>query len=147
MPPTPGVARAVDNAGSNPVRAVLLYDGHCRLCKLASLRLERLARPGCVERADFQDPTVLARFPQVSYERCMRELLMVTPDGRVFGGLQAVVEALGTRGGPWRLARVYYWPGLRRLADAAYAWIARNRYRLGRTPACDDAACAVHLRR
>lgn len=126
---------------------MLLYDGDCRLCQAASLRLEHWARRGSIARRDFQDPAVLAQYPQVSYERCMRELLLITPDGRVFGGLQAVVEALDTRGGAWRLVRVYYWPGLRALADGVYAWIARNRYRLGRAPACDDSACALHLRR
>jgi predicted DCC family thiol-disulfide oxidoreductase YuxK len=147
MPNESAAHPAPDQAGAVRARAVLLYDGHCRLCQAASLRLARLARAGTVERADFQDPAVLARFPEVDHERCMRELLLVTPDGRVLGGLEAVVATLGTRGRLWRWARIYYWPGLRRLADAVYAWIARHRYRLGRAPACEDAACALHLRR
>jgi predicted DCC family thiol-disulfide oxidoreductase YuxK len=78
----------------------------------------------------------------------MREAQLVAPDGRVYAGMEAVVRALMTRPLLGSLARIYYVPGIRQGANAFYAWIAANRYRLfGRTAAgaCGDDACAIHL--
>ena len=124
--------------------AYLLFDGHCRLCTGGARRVLRLARPGAIELLDFQQQGALARFPGLSHAECMREMKLVTPEGRVYGGAEALVRALTTRAvlGSW--AWLYYLPGLRQLADAAYVSIARNRYRfLGRTDCASDA-CALH---
>jgi predicted DCC family thiol-disulfide oxidoreductase YuxK len=124
----------------------LLFDGHCRFCTQGSERLLRLARPGSVSRLDFQEPEVLARFPGLSHDECMREMKLVTPEGRSFGGAEALTRVLLTRGALGAWAYLYYVPGLRQLADAAYAWIARNRYRfMGRTD-CTSEGCAFHLK-
>jgi predicted DCC family thiol-disulfide oxidoreductase YuxK len=124
----------------------LLFDGHCRLCAAGSRRLLRFARPGAVELLDFQQPDVLHRFPGLTHDACMGEIKLVSPAGRVLGGLEAVVAVIATRRvlGAW--AYLYYVPGVRQLADYAYAWVARNRYRfMGRTD-CTSDACALHLR-
>jgi len=126
--------------------AILLYDGHCRLCVGGARRLQALARRGAIELRDFQQPGVVDAFSGLTRDDCMRAMVIVTPDGRRIRGAQAVVEALATRRLIGQLARLYYLPGLRSQADAAYAWIARNRYRIfGRTPACDDDACTLHF--
>jgi predicted DCC family thiol-disulfide oxidoreductase YuxK len=124
----------------------LLFDGKCRLCSEGSRRILRFARRGTVELLDFQQPGVLDRFPSLTHDACMREIKLVTAEGRVFGGLGAIVAVLTTRPvlGAW--AYLYYVPGLRQLSDLAYAWVARNRYRfMGRTE-CSSDACALHLR-
>lgn len=133
-------------APAAPPRAVLLYDGHCRLCVGGARRVQALARSGAVELRDFQQPGVLDSYPGLTRDECMRAMVMITPRGHRFHGAQAVAEALRTRRVVGLLARLYYVPGVRACADAAYAWVARNRYRLfGRTPSCADDACAVHF--
>lgn len=127
---------------------VALYDGHCRFCTAWARRLHRAAR-GRIAIVSFHDPGVLARFPGVSHDECMRELKLVDERGRVHGGAAAVVRAVNL-GHPllaWPLL-LYYLPGIRQLADRAYAAIAGRRYRLfGRaTEVCDDGSCGVHLR-
>ena len=132
-----------------PGKYVILYDGRCRFCTSGARRLESWMRRGAVERADFQQPEVLARFPGLSYEACMERLHLVTPDGRIFGGAEAIVQALATRRVLGRLAYLYYLPGLRWLLDRLYGIIAANRYRLlGRSAAerCDGGTCALHFR-
>lgn len=136
--------RAASRSSAHP--AILLYDGHCRLCIGGARRLQALARSGAVELRDFQQPGVLDAFPMLTRDECMRAMVMVVPGGCVFHGAQAVAEALATRRLIGSLARLYYVPGLRALCDAAYAWVARNRYRFfGRAPACADDACALHF--
>jgi predicted DCC family thiol-disulfide oxidoreductase YuxK len=136
------------DSGSRPpyehlVTPALLYDGNCRFCTAQARRLLRLLPTGSVELLDFQRPTVLARFPDVSFDRAMRAIPYVDERGRVFYGLEGIVRALGLRLAG-KLAYVYFVPGIRQLADRVYRAIADNRYRIaGRT--CDGDTCALHI--
>jgi len=127
----------------------MLYDGQCRFCTAGAQRLEAWMRRGSVERADFQQPGTLGRFPGLSYEACMERLYLVAPDGRLFGGVEAIVQALATRRILGRLAYLYYVPGLRQLLDLLYRVVAANRYRLlGRRVAageCEGGTCSLHV--
>lgn len=130
-------------------RHVVLYDGHCNLCTAGARRLLKLAKRGAVDALDFQQPGVLERFPGVSYEACMREMQLITPDGQVVSGFEAAVQAAATRPVFGWLAYAYYLPGLRQLCDLLYRLIAANRYRiLGRRVAageCAGGTCALHF--
>ena len=93
----------------------------------------------------FQERGVLDAFPGLSWERCMKAMQLVTTDGRVFEGVEAVVRALQSRRyGP--LLKAYYVPGLRQIADASYSLIAKLRYRIAGRAACEGDSCEVHFR-
>jgi len=77
--------------------AVVLYDGHCKLCTRGARKLVALARPGAVEAVSFQEPGVLDRFPGLTHEACMEAMVFVAPDGRRFRGFEAAVRAVATR--------------------------------------------------
>jgi predicted DCC family thiol-disulfide oxidoreductase YuxK len=128
---------------------VVLYDGHCHFCTAGSRRLVSLARPGAVEALDFQQPGVLTRFPGITHEVCMKEMQLITPDGRVYRGFEAAVRALATRRLLGVLAFAYYLPGVRQLCDGLYRFVAARRYRLlGKAVAADECAsgtCALHV--
>lgn len=127
-----------------PGRFVVLYDGFCRFCSRESKRLARLTRQR-VEHLDFQEPGTLERFPGITYEDCMEEMILVTPDGRVFGGAEAIVRALGTRLLYRLLLLPYFVPGFRQLVDATYRMVSRIRYRLA-GGGCDGGTCELHFR-
>jgi predicted DCC family thiol-disulfide oxidoreductase YuxK len=128
---------------------VVLYDGHCKFCTRGARRLAALARAGILEAVDFQVPEALARFPGLTHEACMEAMYLVAPDGTLFRGFEAVVQAMATRPLFGILARVYYLPGIRHLCDRLYAWVATNRYRLfGKTmDQCAEGTCALHFPR
>src|SRR5438309_11364846 len=134
-----------------PERPVLLYDGACRFCMTGMRRLLAWARPGAIEPVDFQQPGALDPFPGLTHESCMRQMHLVTPAGKIYGGFEAAVRAVMTRPILGWLARAYYLPGLRQLLDAVYRWIASHRYRLmGKAiaaGACPGGACALHAPR
>jgi predicted DCC family thiol-disulfide oxidoreductase YuxK len=73
---------------------------------------------------------------------------LVTPDGRVFLGAEAIVQTLGTRPLFAWVAPVYYFPGLRQLSNGLYSFIAANRYRFwGKTASpseCESDVCRSH---
>ncbi len=128
-------------------RHVLLYDGSCRFCIAGSDRLVRLARRGSIERVSYHDTGVMDQFPGIPPEGMERGMRLVTPDGRMYVGAEAAARALATRPILGKLAMVYYAPGVRWLADRAYAFIARRRHslmgRAGSAAACGNASCAV----
>ena len=119
--------------------------------RFSLLVLLAFARPGAVEAVSFQEPGALDRFPGVTRDACMRQMILVAPDGRVYGGFEAAVRAVATRPAVGRLAYLYYLPGLRLVCDLVYALIAANRYRIrGKTPAAGDCAggtCELHFSR
>ena len=127
-----------------PGHDVILYDGHCRLCRAGARQLEQLLGHQGTELRSFRDEGVLAAFPGLSYARCEKAMQLVQADGQVFEGAEALVQALGRR--PLgKLLLAYYVPGLRHLADGLYRLVARYRFRIaGR--ACPDGACAVHFK-
>jgi len=128
-----------------PGRTVVLYDGLCKFCQAGMKRLLALAKPGVIEPVNFQETGALDRFPGISHEACMKQMYLVTPDGKVYGGFEAAVRALATRPILGRLAYVYYLPGIRFLCDLIYATIAKHRYRiLGKEEECSEGTCALH---
>jgi predicted DCC family thiol-disulfide oxidoreductase YuxK len=134
-----------------PGQHVVLYDGHCKFCRAAAKKLLALARPGALDLVSFQEPGALDPFPGITHDLCMRQMLLVSPDGRVYGGFEAAVRAAATRRGLGALAYLYYVPGIRQICDAVYALIAANRYRLmGKAVAageCEGGTCALHFPR
>jgi predicted DCC family thiol-disulfide oxidoreductase YuxK len=129
---------------------ILIYDGLCRFCTAGARRFVRWIGRVEVELLDFQLPGALDRFPGLTHADCMQAMQLVTPEGRIFRGAEAIVRALATRRVAGALAYLYYLPGLRQLLDWLYARVAANRYRImGKAVAageCADGTCALHLR-
>jgi len=74
------------------------------------------------------------------------EMKLEMPDGKTYGGAEAVVRALVTRPAWWALVWIYYLPGIRWIINLVYRWVADNRYRLSAT-ACPDGTCGPHTDR
>jgi predicted DCC family thiol-disulfide oxidoreductase YuxK len=116
----------------------VLYDGECPLCSREIRFLERLDRGrGRIEFADIAEPS----FDPAAYGLDSRALMArihgALPDGTVVEGVEVFRRAYAAVGLGWLVAPTR-WPGLRRLADLAYQFFARNRLRwTGRAPACE----------
>lgn len=139
-PPTDALHRAA------PGLPVVLYDGACAFCVAQAERVRRLGR-GRVRVRPLQD--ALDELPWLDPEALVRALHLVDRDGRAYAGAAAIVRLLRlTR--PWLtpLLVAYHAPGVRQLADAAYAFVAARRYRIaGRTDdACASGACGMPSR-
>jgi predicted DCC family thiol-disulfide oxidoreductase YuxK len=108
-----------------------------------------MARPGAVERVDFQQPGALDQFPGLTHDGCMKQMFLVAPDGRLYAGFEAAVQAVATRRVIGWIAYAYYLPGIRQLCDLLYRFIAARRYRLfGKKMAageCETGACSIHI--
>jgi predicted DCC family thiol-disulfide oxidoreductase YuxK len=110
-----------------------------------------MARPGALERVDFQQPGALDSFPGLTHDDCMQQMFLVAPDGRLYAGFEAAVRAVVTRRIIGKPSYLYYIPGIRQLCNLLYRFIAARRYRLfGKKIAegeCESGTCAVHFQR
>lgn len=134
-----------------PGRWLALYDGHCRICTGQAKNLKELAGgagAGRLEIRSFQEKGALDDLPGLTWDACMQRMHVVSPEGDVYTGAEAIARAFSLRRGVGWVAFACYVPGLRSLADRAYQYVADNRYRLfGKTEAsqeCTDA-CAIHF--
>jgi predicted DCC family thiol-disulfide oxidoreductase YuxK len=118
-PPPPAVAR----------RWALLWDGDCGFCRRVVQRVLRADRAGCVAAIPYEG--ALAWLPAEVRARSSRQAHLRSPDGRYWGGGDAVIALLGVLGHP-ALARLLGAPGLRTLVRLAYRVAARHRGSLAR---------------
>lgn len=126
---------------------VLVFDGDCRFCQAQVKRLSRWAGPQ-LSPQPLQKSGLLSALG-IDHDEAMRAMQLVTQEGWIFCGVEAVVQALRKRPILGRLLKLYYVPGVRQLADLGYRLIAKYRYRImGRAIArgeCDGGSCALHF--
>ncbi|MBN8249200.1 MAG: DUF393 domain-containing protein [Verrucomicrobia bacterium] len=119
-------------------RGWVFYDGFCPICAGIVSRIGPLFQRRGFRFVPLQDPWVGPALG-VSGDELRREMKLHRREGSTVGGVEAWKE-LG-RAMPWLRPLVVLsgWPGIRRVADAVYRWIAANRYCLaGVCPAPDD---------
>jgi predicted DCC family thiol-disulfide oxidoreductase YuxK len=116
-------------------RGWLFFDAECGFCTRIARWLAPILRRRGFAVAPLQDPRVGALLG-MSREELLRELRFLLSDGTQYGGAGAIVAVAREIwwAGPlvW-LSRV---PGMMRLLDAGYRWVARQR-------SCSAAVCEV----
>lgn len=128
----------------------LIFDGDCRFCIAQVERLQRLAGRSdekTLEALPLQTEGLLDALG-ITYDQAMAAMHLVTPDGRIYRGLEGAVQALRHRPILGKLVMLYYVPGIKQLADLGYRIVARYRYAImGRAVARGEChgSCAIHL--
>jgi predicted DCC family thiol-disulfide oxidoreductase YuxK len=155
---TPGIEPAGSAPSTAPATApqaapgepggppVVLYDGVCGLCNGMvgfTVKHDRAAR---YRFAALQSDFGRERLRGLGLPEDALDSVVLVKDGRGYVKSRAVLEIARGLGMPWRLAAAgTALPAA--LADAAYAWVARNRYRwFGRHDACPIPSPEVRSR-
>src|SRR5437868_3442866 len=115
---------------SNPV---LIYDGQCHFCIQQMERLKRMDRENRLEYIPRQDPDADQRFPvlqRIDFNSGMR---LIMPDGSLYSGADAFYQIAQILPQTRAIAWMYNIPGVKQIARGVYAWIAKNRQRLGKS--------------
>ncbi len=124
-------------------RPIVVYDGECAFCRANVARIQRRDRHDQFDYLPRSAPAVADLIPALADGDFNSGMRLVLGPGRIAVGADAVYE-IARRVPGWRLfAWLYCVPGLRSLFRTAYAWVARNRHRLGRT--CKDGTCRTDL--
>jgi predicted DCC family thiol-disulfide oxidoreductase YuxK len=114
----------------------LIFDGQCGFCTRSRNLLVRLDRHDRVRTLPYQRPGV-AEDAGVSRDDLAKAVFWDGEDGGRYWGAEAINAALGEAFGSGLPLRLYRLPGVRRLQDRTYRWVADNRHRLpGVTPWC-----------
>ena len=118
-------------------RGWLFFDAECGFCTRIARWLAPILRRRGFAVAPLRDPRVGALLG-MSREELLKELRFLLSDGTQYGGASAVVA----------VAREIWWgrplvwlssvPGMMRLLDAGYKWVARQR-------SCAGAACETAM--
>ena len=136
-PPTPS-----ELAAASPHLPVALFDGTCVFCRAQAERARRLSG-GRLAVQPLQ--STLQHVPWVDPDDALDALHLVDSDGRSYVGAAAVVRLVRlTRPLLGLLLLPYHLPGVRWLAERAYAAVAARRYAIaGRHDGCEGGSCGV----
>lgn len=129
-----------------PEADVLIYDGHCKFCRGQVERISRWDGGGRLAFLSLHDPAVGERYPDLSHERLMQEMVVVDRQDRRHGGAAAFRYLTRRLPRLWPLAPLMHLPFTLPLWQWLYRLVARQRYRWGRIDSCEDGACRIHGR-
>jgi predicted DCC family thiol-disulfide oxidoreductase YuxK len=108
----------------------VLYDGECAICTRWVARFYHPLRRRGFRLAPLQTPGIAERFG-LKEEGLLNEMRLVTRDGHILGGADALAEIARALWWTWPVWLAYQLPGAKPVLRAAYRWLARNRYCLG----------------
>ena len=136
---------ALPSPAERPDADVVIFDGHCGIC---TAQVKKLPFWDCRQRLAYlslHDPEVQRRWPDVSHDRLMQEMLILDRNGNHYWGPEAIRYLTRRLRRLWWAAPLAYFPGSMLLWRPLYRWVARNRYRLS-AKSCDTGGCSLHGR-
>jgi predicted DCC family thiol-disulfide oxidoreductase YuxK len=117
---------------------VFYFDGLCGVCTRARDFLVRLDRTGALRTEPFQQPGT-SDVLGIPAGRLHDSSWWLDSSGAVCGGAEGINAALSAALGTRLPLRIYRLPGIRRVQEAVYRWVAAHRYRFpGTTPYCES---------
>lgn len=128
---------------------VQFFDGECAFCSRSVQVVSRLDKGERISFAPLQGKLSQEHgFTRHAVPGGGTMVVLRESDGRVFTHSDAWIELMRALGGGWRVfGLVRFIP--RFIRDAAYGWVARNRYRfMGKSASCalPDAAMLKRMR-
>ena len=142
----PGSALPLPTPVERPLADILIYDGHCRMCRAQVERLHRWDSRKSLAFLSLHDPQVASRFPDLSYDELMQQMVLVDGAGHRHRGAEAVRYLSRRLPRLWPLVPILHLPGSLPLWRWCYRRVANWRYRLGGRVECDDGTCSVHFK-
>ena len=128
-----------------PSSLVVLFDGGCPICRRTVRTLRRLDWRGRLQFADATfEPNRERVAPGLSESDAMRQMYVVEPGGRRFGGYDAQLRIARELPLLWPLQMIGRLPGLKQIGTRVYRLIAEHRRRQG---VCSDELCSPGFRR
>jgi predicted DCC family thiol-disulfide oxidoreductase YuxK len=105
----------------------MIYDGDCKFCSLWIHRWQ-LTTGDRLDFLPFQDPRVVARFPELPRGQFENAVQLIETDGRVYGGAEAVFRALAHNPHEeWLLDWYDHSPVFAHVTEWGYGVVARHR--------------------
>src|SRR5262245_43631699 len=142
--PATVIADELPSPAERPEADVVIYDGHCQFCRRQVKRLNWFDCQKKLAYVSLHDPEVASRYPDLSHEQLMREMVVVERGGRRHGGADAFRYLSRRLRRLWWAMPFLHIPGLMWLWRWLYRVVANNRYLFGGKHDCDDGSCSLH---
>jgi predicted DCC family thiol-disulfide oxidoreductase YuxK len=113
------------------LRAALIYDANCPVCRAAADWIRRnAAASDAFEFLPCRSEATRTRFPSIDEDACLQAMHLVLADGTIFAGERAIPEILRrTRRFRWA-AMLFRLPGAGILSRVLYRAFASRRHRI-----------------
>ncbi len=143
--PTP--TTNLPSPNERPGADVVIYDGHCKFCIANVKMFNRLDLGGRLAFMSLHDEQVYERWPDLTHEQLMQEMVVVDRSGGRHVGAGSIRYLSRRVPLMWPLAPLLHIPFSMPLWRWLYRQIAQRRYLIaGKKVVCDDDACSVHYR-
>jgi predicted DCC family thiol-disulfide oxidoreductase YuxK len=115
----------------------VVYDGSCKVCGKIVNGLAKWDRNNQLEIIPSQTPGLDARFPWIPANAYVESLQLIRArDGKTWQGAASIEQLLDVLPKGRLVSWMFSVPFARPIAERAYRWFARNRYRLGCSDHC-----------
>jgi predicted DCC family thiol-disulfide oxidoreductase YuxK len=111
---------------------LVLFDGECPFCRAQVRLLERLDWLHLFRCLPRSDPRVGELAPSLALDQLPEAICCVPEGGGIYCGARCIRYLALRVPVLLPLGMVLWIPGIIRVADRVYGWIARNRHRLSR---------------
>jgi predicted DCC family thiol-disulfide oxidoreductase YuxK len=128
-------AEMTDTKGRRAARGWVLFDRDCTICTSQARRFRPTFEKRGFGLAALQDPRVAALLA-LPPEDLLREMRVVTSEGEIHGGADAIVYLARQVWWAWPLYAAAQLPGVPRILDAGYRWFADHR-------PCSSGTCSA----
>jgi glyoxylase-like metal-dependent hydrolase (beta-lactamase superfamily II)/predicted DCC family thiol-disulfide oxidoreductase YuxK len=129
----------VDSQGARTHYQVL-YDGQCEICQACVSWLKALDHENKTMCLPISAESLPEVDPRLEMEECLRQLHVVTPQGQIHAGWDAVACLARLFPSTWLTGVLGQWFPFRDAGRIVYGFVARNRYSLSK---CRGGACQV----
>lgn len=145
---TKPAAKPLPTPRERPQADIVVYDGNCRFCTSQVENLRRWDTKDRLAYLSLHDPEVATRFPDLTYDRLMEEMVVVDQQGNRHGGAAAFRYLTTRLPRLYPLAPLMHIPFTLPLWQWGYRQVAKRRYRIaGKTgQSCENEACEVHFK-
>jgi predicted DCC family thiol-disulfide oxidoreductase YuxK len=121
------ITEITKTADVKPRGGWVLYDGLCLFCRRLALRFQSTLASRGLHLAELQEPWVKERL-RLSNSELLAEMRLLTADGQVFGGADAVIEMARQIWWGWPLYALAKIPAVRRGLRGLYRGVAKRRH-------------------
>ena len=137
------LSQIVDKPGEKqPASATykVLYDAQCEFCQASVSWLRILDHAKLTECVPISSEALSSLDSRLTTEECLRQLHVVTPEGEIHVGWDAVAHLARLFPPTWLIGALGLRFPFRNLGRLLYGFVARNRYSLSK---CRGGACRV----
>ncbi|MGA8621142.1 MAG: MBL fold metallo-hydrolase [Candidatus Sulfotelmatobacter sp.] len=118
----------------------VLYDGQCEICQACVAWLKALDRENKTFALPVSGEGLGTVDSRLKLDECLRQLHVVTPEGEILVGWDAVASLARLLPSTWLIGTLGRWFPFRNIGRLLYGYVATNRYSLSK---CRGGACRV----